>query len=371
MIKIVSIIGTRPQFIKLYPICRAVDRHNKNLKESVRKFKHIIINTGQHFDYEMSQVFINELKINTPDYNLGVREKSQCLQISKMLSSLEEILLKEKPDFILVYGDTSSTLAGALAAKKLNFKLAHIEAGLRSYNRSMPEEINRILTDKISDLLFCPTKTAMKNLENEGFLLKENHYAVFDVGDLMYDAYLVFQESAQKSSKILEDLFLNNKKYILATIHRAENTNNNSRLRKIIKIFSDISKEVSIVFPVHPRTHEKIVNLTHLINKNVLIIKPVSYFDMIMLEKNADLIITDSGGVQKEAYFLNKKCITLRKETEWMETLENNCNSLVDLNYIKIKKILTDTDKPTVFKKSIFGDGKASEKIVDILIKLA
>ena len=283
----------------------------------------------------------------------------------------EEVLLKEKPEFILVYGDTNSTISGALAAKKLNFKLAHVEAGLRSYNRNMPEEINRILTDKISDLLFCPTETAMKNLENEGFLLKENNYAVFNVGDLMYDSYLFFQEIAQKNSKILEDLFINNKKFILATIHRAENTDNILRLRKIIKIISDISKEMSIVFPVHPRTQEKIKDLNHLINDNVLIIKPVSYFDMLMLEKNADIIITDSGGVQKEAYFLNKKCITLRKETEWIETLENNCNSLVDLNYKKIREILTCAEKPVVFKKDIFGDGTAGEKIVDILKKLA
>lgn len=363
--KILSIIGTRPQFIKLYPICKAIEDFNKGAK----RINHVIINTGQHFDKLMSDIFISELKINKPSYNLGVIEDTQLTQVGKMMLELEKVLLKESPDIILVYGDTNSTLAGALAAKKLNFKLAHIEAGLRSFNKNMQEELNRIITDKISDILFCPTENALKNLRKEGFLLKESNCKVYNIGDVMYDAFLLFKEIALSKSKILDNIFSGEKKnYILVTIHRAENTDNIDRLNKILDLLNNVSRKRYIIFPIHPRTKNRIdyEMLKRLDTNKVKIINPVSYFDMLKLEGNADFIITDSGGVQKEAYFFNKICITLRKETEWTETLESNCNFLADLNIQKINKILSKKYN-TNFDKKLFGDGNSNKKIIKIL----
>lgn len=364
--KLLSIIGTRPQFIKLYPICRAVKNHNKNENE---KIKHVIINTGQHFDRLMSDVFLEEMDIDYPDYNLNVIEKLNCCQIGRMIIALEKILLNEIPDIILVYGDTNSTLAGALAAKKMNLKLAHIEAGLRSFNRNMQEEINRIATDKISDILFCPTRNSFDNLREEGFFLKKNNYKIFNVGDVMYDAFLLFKETALSKSKILDKVYGSKKKnYILVTIHRAENTDNNSRLNDILKLLDKISEKRNIIFPIHPRTKNK-TNSERLMKLNsdrIKIIEPVSYFDMLNLECNADFIITDSGGVQKEAYFFNKICITLRKETEWIETLKHGGNFLVDLDYNRIIEIL-NADYNYKFNPKLFGNGNSSGKIIKII----
>jgi len=254
--KILSIIGTRPQFIKLYPICRAIKRHNEGKSG---KIEHIIVNTGQHFDRLMSDIFLEEMNIDHPEYDLNVVEKSNCRQVGKMIMELEKVLVSEAPDIVLVYGDTNSTLAGAIASKKLNFKLAHIEAGLRSFNRKMQEEINRITTDRISDILFCPTENAVKNLEEEGFLLNKNNYKAYNVGDVMYDAFLLFKEKALSTSEILKKIFGERvEKYILITIHRAENTDNIDRLNKILDIIKYISKRMYIVFPVHPRTKIKL-----------------------------------------------------------------------------------------------------------------
>lgn len=294
--KILSIIGTRPQFIKLYPIYRAVNDFNKR---GDKKIKHIVVNTGQHFDRLMSDVFLEEMDIDYPEYNLNIAEKSQCNQVGKMIMGLERVLLSEAPDIVLVYGDTNSTLAGALATKKLNFKLAHIEAGLRSFNRSMQEEINRITTDKISDILFCPIENALKNLKDEGFLLEKNNYDVYNVGDVMYDTFLLFKEKALSKSEILNKVFNGNiKKYILVTIHRAENTDSIDRLNKILDIIENISDKIHIIFPIHPRTKKRInsLRLKRLNSDKIKIIEPVSYFDMLKLESKADFIITDSGG---------------------------------------------------------------------------
>ncbi len=366
--KILSIIGTRPQFIKLYPICKAI----KNFNKDANRINHVIINTGQHFSESMSNIFISELKINEPDYNLDIVEDTQLAQVGNMILKLEEVLLKECPDIILVYGDTNSTLAGALAAKKLNFKLAHIEAGLRSFNRSMQEELNRIITDGISDILFCPTKNALKNLRKEGFLLKGSNCDVYNIGDVMYDAFLLLKGIALSKSKIIDKIFGREKKnYILVTIHRAENTDNVNKLSKILNLLYKISKRKYIIFPIHPRTKKRIdyEMLERLDTKKVKIINPVSYFDMLKLEGNADFIITDSGGVQKEAYFFNKICITLRDETEWIETLKNNCNYLVgvkNMDYRRIFDVLKDK-RDFKFLKGLFGDGKAGIKIIRLL----
>lgn len=365
--KIMSIIGTRPQFIKLFAIFRSMEKFKKNNPDFI---DHIIVNTGQHFDKLMSDVFISELKINKPNYNLGVKEDTQLTQVGKMILKLEEVLIEESPDIVLVYGDTNSTLAGALAAKKLNFKLAHIEAGLRSFNRSMQEEINRIVTDKVSDILFCPTENAIKNLKKEGFLLKESNYKVYNVGDVMYDTFLFFKEIALTKSKILDKIFGGEKKnYILATIHRAENTDNIDRLNKIIDLLNDVSRRRYIVFPIHPRTKNRIgfERLKRLDTNKIKIIEPVSYFDMLKLEGNANFIITDSGGVQKEAYFFNKICITLRKETEWVETLRGRCNFLVDLSCKKVMRILEMSTDKCIFSDRYYGDGSASTRIIEIL----
>ncbi len=374
--KLLSIIGTRPQFIKLYPIYKAINDFNKCSNE---KIKHIVVNTGQHFDRLMSDVFLEEMDIDYPEYSLNIVEKSQCSQVGKMIMSLERVLLSEAPDIVLVYGDTNSTLAGALATKKLNFKLAHIEAGLRSFNRNMQEEINRITTDKISDILFCPTENALKNLKDEGFLLEKNNYNVYNVGDVMYDAFLLFKEKALSNSEILNKIFDENiKKYILVTIHRAENTDNIDRLNKILGIIENISDKIHIIFPIHPRTKKRInsLRLKRLNSDKIKIIEPVSYFDMLKLESKADFIITDSGGVQKEAYFFNKICITLREETEWIETLEEGCNYLINLDSFDSKTIaknvidIISKNRSPVYKKNIFGNGDSSTKSVRLVAKL-
>jgi len=327
--KILTVVGARPQFIKLAPL-------SKILREN--GISEIIVHTGQHYDENMNDLFFKELEIPEPDYNLGIGSGNHGEQTGRMLIEIEKIMLKEKPDLVIVYGDTNSTLAGALAASKLHIKLAHVEAGLRSFNKRMPEEINRVLTDHVSDILFCPTQTAVENLKNEGIT-----NGVYLVGDVMFDALLHFSKISDMKSNVLERLNIKPKEYYLATIHRAENTDNYERLKNILTAFSKMDEMV--VFPIHPRTRKMInyYGLDDLLeNDNVKVIDPVGYLDMLKLEKNAKAILTDSGGVQKEAFWLKVPCITLRDETEWVETVNLGWNRLVGSDVEKILEAVRD-----------------------------
>jgi UDP-N-acetylglucosamine 2-epimerase len=327
--KILTVVGARPQFIKLAPLSKILRENGIN---------EIIVHTGQHYDENMNDLFFKELEIPEPDYNLGIGSGNHGEQTGKMLIEIEKIMLKENPDLVIVYGDTNSTLAGALAASKLHIKLAHVEAGLRSFNKRMPEEINRVLTDHVSDILFCPTQTAVENLKNEGITK-----GVYLVGDVMFDALLHFSKISDTKSNILERLNIKPKEYYLATIHRAENTDNYERLKNILIAFSKMNEIV--VFPIHPRTRKMInyYGLGDLLeNDNVKVIDPVGYLDMLKLEKNAKAILTDSGGVQKEAFWLKVPCITLRDETEWIETVNLGWNRLVGSDVEKILKAVRD-----------------------------
>jgi UDP-GlcNAc3NAcA epimerase len=341
LLKIASIIGARPQFIKAASISRAIASHNAAIsnKRSIRHgglsaslraandqppmINEILIHTGQHYDNAMSRVFFDELAIPEPTYNLGVGSGLHGAQTGAMLQKIEEILITENPDWVLVYGDTNSTLAGALAAVKLHIPVAHVEAGLHSFNRAMPEEINRILADQISGLLFCPSQTAVDNLAREGLIR-----GVYLVGDVMYEALLFAAEQARDRSAILETLGLEKNKYLLATVHRAENTDSAERLANIMRALRRLAERGTVVFPVHPRTLKALKQLGYDLGsrksqvRKVRFIDPVGYLDMVMLEQAARLILTDSGGVQKEAYWLGVPCMTLRDETEWVEPLQ-------------------------------------------------
>jgi UDP-N-acetylglucosamine 2-epimerase len=375
---IADIVGARPQFIKLAPVLKAIEKHNQEGHEP--KIHEVLIHTGQHYDYEMSGVFFEELGLKSPDYNLGVGSGLHGYQTGEMLKRIEEVVLKEKPDVAIVYGDTNSTLAGALAAAKLHIPVAHIEAGLRSYNRLMAEEYNRVLTDHISDFLFCPTETAVKNLRKEGFenivnsgkLIPKNYRlpdnqevpAVINTGDVMYDSVLLYRQLAEEKSRILSKLSLSTKSYALATIHRAENTDNSENLKSIFKGLREISqKELKVILPIHPRTQKRIREMG-IESNGLLLIEPVSYLDMLILEKNASVIITDSGGIQKEAFIFDVPCITIRDETEWPETVELGLNVLAgkDLKRITIKAY--SVEKPVC----PYGDGNASVRILWSLI---
>ena len=351
--KIVSIVGARPQFIKAAPV-------SKTLRAS--GIHEILLHTGQHYDYGMSQIFFEELNIPEPDVNLGVGSGLHGQQTGQILIGVEEVLIKERPDWVLVYGDTNSTLAGALAAVKLHIPVAHVEAGLRSFNREMPEEHNRVLTDHCADLLFCPTQTAVKNLANEGIT-----QGVHLVGDTMYDAVLEFAEIARQRSTILADLNLEPKRYLLATVHRPYNTDTPENLQAILSAFSEIGE--IIVFPVHPRTR-KMMNSLNLNSKtqNLKLIEPVGYLDMLVLEQNALLILTDSGGMQKEAYFFGVPCVTLRPETEWVETVEAGWNVLVRADRRWIVERVKDFVVPEVHPL-LFGTGAAAEQCVWLLVQ--
>ena len=351
MQKICSIVGARPQFVKACPL-------SIQLRKS---FREILIHTGQHYDTNMSGIFFNEMQIPKPDYNLNIGSGSHGKQTGAMISEIEEVLLYEKPDFVIVYGDTNSTLAGALAAAKLHIPVAHVEAGLRSFNNKMPEEINRILTDRLSSWLFVPSEKSVENLNNEGI-----HKNIFVVGDIMFDAILMFKELASKrKNHTEEDLTI--KKYFLATIHRAENTDNEKNLKEIFDSLSLIDGE--IIIPLHPRTNEKIKKYGITPSKNIKVINPVGYLDMIKLMENAKIILTDSGGIQKEAYYLNVPCITLRNETEWVETVQSGWNILTGIDRVKINKAV---EKINEVKKlnhtSFYGDGRTAEKIAGILM---
>jgi len=360
-VKILSVVGARPQFIKAATISRAL-QNESGVKE-------VLVHTGQHYDDNMSHVFFDELEISEPQYNLGIGSATHGVQTGRMLKAVEKVLIKEKPDWVLVYGDTNSTLAGALAAVKLKIPTAHVEAGLRSFNRDMPEEINRVLTDHASDILFAPTAAAVDNLLKEGIPEKRIHF----VGDVMYDAALIYSKKAEYTSKILEHLNIKSKNYILATIHRAENTDNLLRLKAIFKGLMEVSKEISVVIPIHPRT-KKAIESIRLLSKveNILkIIPPVGYLDMIMLEKHSRLIATDSGGVQKEAFFYRVPCVILRDETEWVELVELAWNYLQPPESAlavarKIRQVLTTLRRVEI---NPYGDGNTAYKIVEILLK--
>ena len=365
--KIVTVVGARPQFIKAAMVSLAIENHNSNCPPNSLVFSEVIVHTGQHFDRHMSDTFFEELRIATPHYNLGISSSSHGTMTGNMLEKIETILFKETPDLVLVYGDTNSTLAGALAAAKLHIPVGHVEAGLRSFNRDMPEEINRIVTDHVSTLLFCPTRNALQNLSKEG--LTEH---VSEVGDVMYDAHLFYDSRAEETSNIMEKLDLSPKGYLLATIHRAENTVNPKRLCSIFKGLTKVADKIPVVLPLHPRTKialekEKLLNE---ISRKLLVVDPVGYFDMLILEKNARLIATDSGGVQKEAYFFNVPCLTLRDQTEWSELVEAGCNLLVGANEEKIlkgtKALLKMRRFPSV-PRNFYGTGQSGNRILDII----
>jgi UDP-GlcNAc3NAcA epimerase len=351
--KIVTIIGARPQFIKSAVVSREL--RAKSIHE-------LILHTGQHYDANMSDVFFDELSIPYPDFNLGIGGGTHGQNTGRMLEAIEGILLQEHPDWVLVYGDTDSTLAGALAAAKLHIPIAHVEAGLRSFNRSMPEEINRVLTDHAADLLFAPTDAACRNLECEGI----SAIKIARGGDVMYDAALHYGALAEQRSTILQQLGLSPYGYALATLHRQENTDSPDRLANILAGLAD--SYCPVIMPLHPRTRQRIAALPQFRPGSLHLIDPVGYLDMIMLEKNARLIATDSGGVQKEAYFHGVPCLTLRDETEWVELVEIGANQLVGARRDAIRTAVNCTELPAVPADALYGDGRASACIADLLI---
>ncbi len=353
IVKVLSVVGARPQFIKAAPVSRALR------KAGVREY---LVHTGQHYDLEMSRIFFDELEIPSPDVNLNVGSGTHAYQTGQMLIGLEEEILEQKPDLVIVFGDTNSTLAAALAACKMQLPIAHVEAGLRSFNRSIPEEHNRVLTDHCSELLFCPSQTAVTNLAREGITR-----GVHLVGDLTYDAVLQFSVFARERSSILNRLKLNGKKYALATIHRPGNTDDPERLRVLIEALSEI--EMPVVFPVHPRTGERLGSLAfELPQEGLLAIEPTGYLDMLCLEQQASLILTDSGGMQKEAFFFGVPCITLRSETEWVETVEEGWNVRAGTKKERILD-LARSFHPKTARSSVYGTGHAAELCVETLIQ--
>jgi len=350
--KILTIVGARPQFIKAATISRSI--------ASRSDVQEIIVHTGQHFDADMSDVFFEELKIPRPDYNLGIHSGSHGVMTGRMLEQLEPVMVKEKPDVVLVYGDTNSTLAGALCASKLNIPIAHVEAGLRSFNRKMPEEINRVLTDHISSFLFAPTAVAEQNLNNEGI----DNDKVALVGDVMYDAAIFYRPHAQKP-KWFDEIVAADKGFILSTIHRAENTDDQTRLMQIFNGLASSTRPV--ILPLHPRTHKKIEDFKIKIPNSVHIVPPAGYLEMIWLELNAAVIATDSGGVQKEAYFHEKPCITLRDETEWVELVDRGYNCIVGSDSDKIAQKINSFEVEN-FKTGLYGEGNSADLILDRLV---
>jgi UDP-GlcNAc3NAcA epimerase len=356
-LKILTIIGARPQFIKAAALSREIKKHSE--------LNEIIVHTGQHFDKNMSHIFFEEMEIPKPHYNLNIHGLGHGAMTGQMLEGIEKIIIKEKPDAVLVYGDTNSTIAGALAAKKLHVKVAHVEAGLRSFNMQMPEEINRILTDRISDWLFCPTDAAINNLKNEGF--DNFNTNIIKTGDVMEDAALFYAKKANEKSSILNQLSLEGKKYILATIHRAENTDDLTNLQNLIDTFNELSKVHTVVIPLHPRTKNIIEK--HKIKTEFTITSPLGYFDMVVLLQNCDLVITDSGGLQKEAFFFRKFCITTREQTEWIELIENGYNFIggTNKNFL-INKTIELISKKFPSPLNLYGNGKACENICNVLI---
>jgi UDP-GlcNAc3NAcA epimerase len=352
--KLLTIIGARPQFIKAAAVSREVAKHDD--------ITEVIVHTGQHFDANMSEIFFDQMQIPRPDYNLAINSLGHGAMTGRMLEEIEKVLLTEKPDWVLVYGDTNSTIAGALAAKKLHIKVAHVEAGLRSFNMNMPEEINRILTDRISDILFCPTQTAVDNLHKEGY---ENiNTSITNCGDVMYDAALFYAGLSEKPTVQLPERF------ILATCHRAENTDDPARLKGIFQAMGEISEATPIVLPLHPRTRNILAasEIKH-DYQNLHLIEPVGYLEMVWLLQHCQMVMTDSGGLQKEAYFFKKICLTMRDETEWVELVEGGYNLLCGAsririlqNYSKARELQPD------YNTRLYGDGSASRRIIAGLI---
>lgn len=359
MKKIVTVIGARPQFVKAATVSRAIINHNNESPE--KAISEIIVHTGQHYDPNMSDVFFDEMEIPRPQYSLGVGGGSHGAMTGRQLEKVEEVLLKEKPDGVLVYGDTNSTLAGALAAAKLHIPVFHVEAGLRSFNMEMPEEINRILTDQISTLLFCPTETAINNLKQEGF--DKRPIKMTNTGDVMYDAALYYSDKSFKPS----DLKNGDDQFALVTVHRAENTDNFECLAEIVNALNELAKDMKVVCPLHPRTKKIIENSGFKLD--IAILEPVSYFEMIWLLQHCEIVLTDSGGLQKEAYFFKKPCVTLREETEWVELVEMKANILAGSNKKKIHDAVKHfKNNSFVSEQAIYGDGQASKKIVQEIV---
>jgi len=381
--KILTVVGARPQFIKAAMVSRAIIVHNQECPDS--RITEEIIHTGQHYDANMSDVFFKEMKIPVPAVQLNCGAQSHGAMTGQMLEAVEREILNGKPDWVLVYGDTNSTLAGALAAVKLHVPVAHVEAGLRSYNKKMPEEINRILTDHVSSALFCPTTTAVENLAREGLT-----DGVCHVGDIMYDAALFFSDIAERTSSMLDALALESKSYYLATVHRQENTDDRERLIAIVEAFNEIAtRDRPVVMPLHPRTRIALLNnalawpsdamrqadadqpSVRTRNGHVHLIPPVSFLDMVVLEKNARIILTDSGGVQKEAYWHQVPCVTLRGETEWVETVDLGWNYVVDASALSIVRTVNRIDsrwEPS-WQVAAFGEGNAADLICKVLLQ--
>ena len=349
--KIVSIVGARPQFIKCAPVSRELRKEHEE----------ILVHTGQHYDHGMSAVFFEELAIPEPDYNLGIGSGAHGRQTGAMLGAIEDVLEREEPEIVLVYGDTNSTLAGALAAAKMHVPVAHVEAGLRSFDRRMPEEVNRVLTDHASDILFCPTTTAVRNLAAEGVT-----EGVFLVGDVMVDAMNHNRAIAEERSRILEDAGVRPGEYLVVTVHRPSNTDSRENMAAIIGALGEAG--VPVVFPVHPRTRKFLLgyDLLAAMPENIRITEPLGYLDMLRLMAHAKKILTDSGGVQKEAYMLGVPCITLRENTEWVETVEAGWNVLVGAEREGIVDVIRQFS-PGFLRKRIFGEGDASLRIREIL----
>ncbi|MEM3112415.1 MAG: UDP-N-acetylglucosamine 2-epimerase (non-hydrolyzing) [Candidatus Anstonellales archaeon] len=373
MIKVACVVGARPQFIKHLPVHKSFLSQSENIKE-------ILIHTGQHYDYLMNKVFFDELGIPEPDYNLEVGSGTHGYQTGEIIKRVEKVLEIEQPDAVIVYGDTNSTIGGALAAVKMHIPVIHVEAGLWSFNKLMPEEINRVLTDHSSAVLLCPTKNAVENLKKEGFtqivndgnLLKLNEEIsytvnsskplVVNVGDVMYDVLLYSLSISSQKSKIVKELGLEHKGYNLLKLHRAENTKSSLKLMELIDFVETVTGKTPVIFPVHPRTkkifHSNSINIPQIIR----MIEPLGYLDMLELTRNCNLVFTDSGGLQKEAYWLKVPCITLRDETEWIETVQSGWNVLY-----KDYKV---PHNPYTYSNDLYGDGRASERIVNILIQV-
>jgi len=356
-LKILTVVGARPQFIKASSVSREIIYKNNdgiNIKE-------VIVHTGQHYDENMSDIFFNQMQIPIPKYNLNIGGGTHGAMTGKMIKDIEDVLIIEKPDLLLIYGDTNSTLAGAIAASKLNIMIAHVEAGLRSFNNNMPEEINRILTDRISNFLFCPTEVSVDNLINEG--VSKWNAQIHLVGDVMQDSAIYYSKFSVKPDNLTI-----NSKFILATCHRAENTDDEEIFLNIISSLEEIAKEIDIVFPIHPRARANIAKLNIKLSSNIHIIDPVGYLEMIWLINKCEMVITDSGGLQKEAYFFSKHCITMRKETEWIELVENGYNILSGITKEEILKAYKSNNFSNNFDKKLYGNGNASKLIVENLI---
>ncbi len=357
--KVATIIGARPQFVKAAVVSRAIQARDG--------IEEVIIHTGQHYDSNMSEQFFDELDIPKPAYHLNVGSSSHGKQTGQMLESIETVLTQEKPDWVLVYGDTNSTIAGALAAAKLHIPVAHVEAGIRSFNRKMPEEINRVATDHMSNFLFAPTENAVQQLRKEGL----SHEQVIYVGDVMFDATLYYNERNAGRETLVDTLKLTSKGYALITLHRAENTDNSKRMQHIVSALVELSQSQTLVLPLHPRTRHILqeMSLLDTLNEHLMVLEPVGFLDMLALEEHAASIITDSGGVQKEAYFNQVPCITLRDETEWVELVEAGWNRLCSPSApFSLVEELRDFNSPVTSLKLLYGDGNASNKIVDKLL---